>query len=238
MTPAAGPARPREHVNGERERAGVLFDLDGEVKIAPAMVMTAHYGHNAEMIAHVARMYVPDGATVIDATWGKGGFWHRTDTSRFQLVGMDLETPGAALHADFRQMPFADGCADVVTLDPPYVHATTQPRNIDATYRNRQTGGKRYADTLALYVAGMDEASRVLKPGGTCWVKCQDAVEGCRQQWAVISVHRLAEQLDYEAQDMFVLVNPHPPGRRHAERQFHARRNHSYLWIFRKRARA
>jgi len=214
----------------------LAFEGPGRV-IAPSLVMTAHHGRNAEMIASVARLYIPDGAVVIDATWGHGGFWHRTDRSRFRLLGMDLLDPGAALKADFRRMPFRDKSADVVTFDPPYVPVTSaMKRDIHATYRNEQAPdlGEHHYDVMALYRAGMSEALRVLRPGGTCWVKCQDMTTGRQQHWSVVILHGMALELGYRAQDMFVLVNPQPPGRRTAERQYHARRNHSYLWIFRK----
>jgi hypothetical protein len=202
----------------------------------PAVVMTAHHGRNDAMIASVARLYIPDGATVIDATWGHGNFWSRTETARFRLVGSDLlGAYGAMLQADFRQLPIRERSADVVVLDPPYVHATTQARRIHSTYHNNETGiGAHCADIMQLYRLGMTEAFRVLRSGGTCWVKCQDAVEGRQQQWAVIEMHAMALELGYEPHDLFVLVSTHPPVRP-GQRQFHARRNHSYLWIFRMR---
>jgi hypothetical protein len=202
----------------------------------PAVIMTAHHGRNDALIASVARLYIPDGATVIDATYGNGGFWHKTDTSRFKLITSDLLTP-ASFRADFRQLPLRARSADVVVLDPPYVPVTSKMnRVIHTTYRNDQVNlGEHYADVAALYRAGMTEASRVLRDGGTCWVKCQDMINGRQQHWAVINMHAMALELGYRAHDLFVLVNPQPPGARHAERQFHARRNHSYLWIFTKR---
>jgi hypothetical protein len=220
-----------------------LFAIDGPgTTIAPAVVMTAHHGRNADMIAHVARLYIPDGATVIDTTWGHGGFWHRTDTGRFRLIGSDLlDAPGAAVRADFRQLPLRARSADVVVFDPPYVPVTSSmKRAIHATYRNEQAAGlgQLYRDVVELYRLGMNEAWRVLRPGGSCWVKCQDMVNGKQQHWSVVQMHDLGVRLGYKPQDMFVLVNPQPPGARYAERQYHARRNHSYLWIFTKSRRA
>lgn len=219
--------------------AQLAFD-GGHRAFHPAAVMTAHYGRNDAMIAHVARLYIRDGATVLDATYGNGGFWNRTDTTRFRLARADLlDVPGAGLRADFRRLPLRARSCDVITLDPPYVHVTNGSgrRNIWSTYRNDQTiaAGTTCRDIAQLYRAGMAEAHRALRPGGTCWVKCQDAIEGRQQQWAVLTLHALALELGYRAQDLFVLVNPTPPGSRHPGRQAHARRNHSYLWIFAKR---
>lgn len=213
--------------------------IGDEQPVHPAVIMTAHYGHNDRLIASVGRLYIRPGALVVDVTYGRGMFWRRTDTSRFRLLAFDLlPMPGASARADFRALPLEAAAADVVVLDPPYAHGTTQPRDIERAYRNSETTpGATYADIIGLYRAGMAEALRVLRPGGTCWVKCQDAVEGKQQKWSAIILHAAALQLGFEAQDLFVLVVPSPPGKRSAARQYHARRNHSYLWIFRKPAR-
>lgn len=206
----------------------------------PAVVMSAHHGRNDAMIANVARLYIPDGATVIDATWGRGNFWNRTDTSRFRLIGADLlDRTGVTVRADFRRLPFRTGTADVVVLDPPYVLRADRGRFIDDRYRNSETTrGMTYARMLDLYRAGLAEAARVLRRGGTCWVKCQDATENRCQRWTVVDLHAVATAAALNPRDLFVLMNPTPPGGLHAERQHWARRNHSYLWVFAKRRRA
>jgi hypothetical protein len=216
----------------------LAFDGPGRV-IAPAAVMTAHHGRNDAMIANVARLYIPDGATVLDCTWGKGNFWQRTVTGRCRLLGTDLASPSARVRADFRTLPFAPESFDVVVFDPPYVHsAGTSSRYIEQRYRNRETTPSlNYAGVMALYGDGMAEALRVLRPGGLCWVKCQDTVESHQQRWSVVNVHATGAALGFGAQDLFVLMTDTPPGGTRAERQYHARRNHSYMWIFRKAAR-
>ena len=211
----------------------LAFDGPGRV-IAPAPVMTAHHGRNADMIASVARLYIPDGAKVLDATYGKGNFWARTDTSRFLLLGADLESPAAHVTADFTLLPFADRAFDVVVLDPPYIHAPGN-RHFEERYRNRSTTRHlgTHADVMNLYYDGIAEAARVLRPGGTLWVKCQDTVESRAQRWSHIEIYQDALELGFSAQDLFTVMTDTPPGGGR-EVQHHARRNHSYLWIFRK----
>lgn len=215
--------------------------FDGtERSLHPSVVFTGHYGRNDGLIANVARLYIADGATVLDVSWGNGGFWRRCDTDRFRLIGSDLHAlTGIQARADYRQLPYRQAIADVVVIDPPYVPVTSKAdRVIHATYRNNVSGlGQHYSDILELYRGSMTEAMRVLRPGGTCWVKCQDLVNGKQQHWSIINIHALGAELGYRVDDLFVLINPQPPGAWRSERQYHARRNHSYLWIFRKRRR-
>jgi hypothetical protein len=84
-----------------------------------------------------------------------------------------------------------------------------------------------------LYGGGLEEAWRVLVPGGLAWVKCCDEVIGGRQRWSHIEILRLAERLGFEAIDLFILHRTAQPLVR-PEPQVHARKNHSFLWIFQK----
>ena len=212
---------------------GALEGFDDKV-MHPKLVMTAYHGANDVLIANAARLYIPDGAVVLDCTYAAGAFWRRTQTDRFTLIGSDI-LPVADVQADFRQLPYRDGCADVLVVDPPYVHSTTQPRAIHSSYANNETTpGLTVGDILELYRGGLAEAMRVLRPGGLCWVKCQDQVSASKQSWFVVDIYQSALALGFYGQDMFVLTVASPPGSGRGAKQQHARRNHSYLWVFAK----
>ena len=72
--------------------------------------------------------------------------------------------------------------------------------------------------------------------GGTLWVKCKDENDG-KQYWSHILLHDIARELRLDAKDLFLLVPQYVPTRLW-QRQKHAHKAHSYLWIFRKPRRA
>jgi hypothetical protein len=225
---AGAAARARASYAGERRRP-----IDPPL---PRHVLTGGYRNNADLIAGVARLYVPDGAIVADVTWGFGVFWRRfAGRRRFTLIGSDIRQPaevgpGVSLCADFRQLPFADESVDVVVLDPPYVHCGHYINN--HRYGAALTDHMRHPQIMELYRGGMIEARRVLRRGGTLWVKCKDENEGV-QHWVHIVLKGIGEELGFSAKDCFVIETRPAPTRRH-QWQRHALKTHSYLWVFKR----
>lgn len=191
-------------------------------------VFTSHRGDNSRLIAEVARLYLQPGMTVADVTYGNGVFWRKVDLAGIEFCPSDIETG-----TDFRALAYAADSVDVLVLDPPYAHAPGVKFQVDSTYRNRATTeGLNHVAIIALYREGMTEARRVLRPGGQLWIKCQDEIEHGCQKWSHIELHAIACELGFTAQDFFVLTRPNATVR--VPRQLHARKNHSYLWVFRK----
>jgi hypothetical protein len=223
---AAASVRARASRAGQR-----LRPIDPPM---PRHVRTVH-GTNAALIAGVARLYVPDGAVVADVTWGCGVFWswrRLRGRQRFTVIGSDvLDRPALKVRADFRSLPYADASLDVVALDPPYTHCGHYINN--HRYGSFLTEGMRHPQIMALYRAGMVEALRVLRPGGTLWVKCKDELDSSRQRWVHIVLHDIARELGFQIKDLFLLAPRHASTRLH-QRQKHAHKSHSYLWVFRK----
>ena len=188
---------------------------------------------NAELIRNVCDLYVKDGDTVADVTYGNGAFWKSTDTDRFNLMASDILTCKDAPY-DLTDLPYGDASLEHFVLDPPYMHTPSKPM-VDKRYRNSETTLAMYhGDIMAkLYAGGMIEARRTLKNRGMLWVKCQDEIQSSKQVWSHIELYNMALAFGFYAKDMFVLLsNSQPPVQ---AKQQHARRNHSYLWIFEKK---
>ena len=163
-------------------------------RTTPKPVRTLYRGTNADLLVDVARLYIPDGALVADVTWGKGIFWQKTDTTRFTLLGSEVDVqriqeavgvhePQWALFADQSRrflvadcthLPYQHQSLDVVVIDPPYMHRPhLRETKVMTQYNNvHTTHGMSHQQILReLYCPAIPEAARVLKGGG---LLCQD----------------------------------------------------------------
>lgn len=208
--------------------------------VQPQPVVSIVNGNNADLIREVSRLYIPAGSVVRDVTWGKGAFWKGIDTATISLQGSDIDpniAKGGVLQADFRSLPDADASCDVLVLDPPYIHNPGRHMT-DSRYNNKATtGGQSHADIRQLYRDGMQEAWRVLRPGGRLLVKGKDEIASGKQQWSQTELLCDAITLGFTGKDAFVLVPKSRTSMNRWTKQLHARKVHSFLWVFDKPTR-
>ena len=214
---------------------------EGTVDAKPVhdTVLSVVNGSNADLIAHIAPLYIHDNAQVRDVTWGKGAFWTKVNTSRFTVQGSDIADHigghDGVIKADFTDLPDEDESADLVVLDPPYVH-TPGKHMTNARYNNEATTtGMYHRDIRELYKRGMSEAWRITKYGGQLWVKGKDEVESGVQCWSHAELREDAESLGFYARDLFILVPKSRTSMNRWSKQLHARKVHSFLWVFDKK---
>jgi DNA modification methylase len=155
----------------------------------------------------------------------------------------DIDSEKGEFHYNFGNLP-EDWIEqfDAVVLDPPYLLTggfKTLKDSIDRGYGNRERasrGIKGVVGVVQMYAKGALEAHRVLKPKGIFIVKTMDQIESGKQQWLSIRLITLFDLLGFDSVDWFVITMPGMPTMRH-DKQDHARRNHSYFLVFRKRGK-
>lgn len=203
-----------------------------QVDPVPEPILAAQrWRTNAELVWDVSRLgYI--GPSVLDMTCGEGGFWklYHPDI----LFTNDLDpSHGAFHHHDFRNLPVEwSGQFDTVVFDPPYKMNGT-PVLVDMDWRYGVDQKQSPEVRMAAIYAGLFEAARVVRIGGTVLVKCMDQVVSGRVVWQTDLITRVCAGLELTKVDRFDLLRtpmPQPPGRK----QVHARRNYSTLLVFRK----
>jgi hypothetical protein len=184
-------------------------------------------GDNSDLILQAYNLYAKPEDTIADLTYGKGVFWRKVGLS--QVTGSDIITVQERPY-DFRATPYADKQFDIAVLDPPYIHSPGK-HITDHRYQNAATtGGMLHKDIRKLYVEGMRECARIAKR--QIWVKCKDQVQSGMQRWAHCEMLADALNLGLFARDLFILMPTSQTARGRWSVQHHARKPHSYLWIF------
>jgi len=195
------------------------------------------HGNNADLIAEVAKLYATGDPKIADLTYGKGVFWRKTPHLR--VFGSDLITQPKRPH-DFTNLPYCDATFDIAVLDPPYIHSPGQHQT-DSHYQNRATTkGMLWRDLRQqLYIPGMKEAMRIVKPdGGQVWVKCKDQVQSGMQRWCHVELCHDAMALGLYPRDLFILIASSRTSNTRWSVQYHARKPHSFLWVFQRPTKA
>lgn len=203
------------------------------------LVFSSGVGTNDEIFPDILKLYVAEGSTIADVTFGRGVFWKKVDREKYNLLATDIKDG-----TDCRDLPYEDESIDVVVFDPPYMHtpggtAHKGHQNFENYYANNQAqkpGRHKYHDAvLELYFQAADEALRVLKPNGIYVVKCQDEVCANQQRLTHVEIINELEPKGFVTEDLFVVTRRNKPGVSRVKKQVHARKNHSYFLVFWKR---
>ncbi len=205
--------------------------------------VSAYVGGNADVFRQVLALHVPKGAKIADITWGRGVFWKKVPSNDYDVHPSDIATG-----VDCRKLPYDGETFDCVVFDPPYMEGFFRRAEshlggsgthaaFRRAYSNGQAtegGPKWHAAVVDLYVKGGKEAARILKPNGTCIVKCQDEVSANRQWLTHVEIINAYKEIGFYARDLFVVVRLNQPGISRLIKQVHARKNHSYFLVFQK----
>lgn len=212
-------------------------------------IVTAKVGKNADLFPDILRLYVPPGSVIADVTYNRGRFWKGVqDMWTYTVLASDTDDVimskqpemwdrALKLKADFTNLPYRDESLDAIVIDPPYGElGRGELGRKFGTVQSYNLGPINGTEALiVLYRKSILEAWRVLKQKGICIIKCQDSHESQNQRWIHIYLHNIAIDTGFVPEDLFVLMMWNTPIMRH-DFQLHARKNHSYFWVFTKKA--
>ena len=224
------------------------------------VVCSAYIDNNDEVFKDILKLFVKEGSTIADVTFGLGVFWNKVDMSKYNVLPSDLYLKPEAIQrysklkpcdgVNSKQLPYDNTSLDAVVFDPPYMESfyRNQTDQIGGTgthfsFRRAYSSGKgneraekaKYHDAVTeMYIKSGIEAFRVLKDNGIYIVKCQDEVCANKQRLTHVEIITGFEQMGFYCEDIFIVIRTNRPVISRLKKQVHARKNHSYFLIFRK----
>ena len=165
-----------------------------------------------------------------DVTFGFGRFYKNGVARPPLCFDLGPRVPGV-IAADARHLPLKDCSVGSVMFDPPFMLYTGPGSKL----KDRFSSVIGSMENLwKFYEEAMGEIYRVLRPKGWLILKCQDGVSSMVNHFTHAEVYAMANRLNFTPKDLFILLAksrmPDPQGRA----QKHARKFHSYFWVFRK----
>lgn len=194
------------------------------------------YGSNYEAIKNIMELYNIERFD-LDCTYSKGAFWKDLPgpVNKSDLIPYNE----SIIEASSENLPFGDGSMKSIMYDPPFVIAGSSYKGNkegSSIIAKRFEGYTNYRELTENYYNTLKELYRVCEKGGYVVMKCQDTVSGGKNHFTHCLIMNMAMQIGFYPRDMFVLtsnVRINSFGTKWTKQE-HARKYHSYFWVFEK----
>lgn len=185
-----------------------------------------------EIIKDILELHCPAGIE-LDPTYSKGVFYKKSGICEPSLK-FDLfpQTP-CTKSADACDLPLNKESIRSIMFDPPFLAGYTKEKPT-GLIGERFHGFRYMPDLWDWYDKCLWEFHRILKPGGTLIIKCQDTVSSGKQWWSHNFLMTSAEAKGYYVKDLFVLMAKSRMLGHNHKNQKHARKFHSYFLVLTK----
>lgn len=200
-----------------------------ESEIPTKYISTISYDQD-EIIQDIMTLYC-GGKIDCDPTYSKGVFYKNLPEPKFKF-DIKVQAPGV-IQADARKIPLRNGYVNSVMFDPPFV--TANPINSkEGIIRGRFGYFINMYDLWDFYIHSMTDIYRILADDGIMIFKCQDGIEWRKQYMTHVQVMIDAIQIGFYPKDLFILLAKSRIVSPNQKNQQHARKFHSYFWVFQK----
>ncbi len=208
-------------------------------------MLTILMDKQADIWRHFLEFYYPQGAKVIDFTYGTGATWRATPTQYLITKTDAVPNDESVIKKDLTKDSYADlGLHDAGFFDPPYLIGKNSSYIATSSHRQDNIGKRSWGQNgLARFVAnptldvfierlnGLNTAaSQTIKSGGLLFVKIMD----CRKDGRLITHHiTIIQKLtNFELIDLAVYIRQ---GATTWETKQHLQNLHGYWLIFKMR---
>jgi hypothetical protein len=186
-----------------------------------------------EIIKDILYLHADSQPIDCDPTYSIGNFYKGipAPVHRFDKYP---QVPGV-IEATSDNIPLDNMSVNVIMFDPPFVIGGLDHEGIKEgsnIISRRFTNFQSFDELKKMYHGSLKEFYRILKYDGIVIFKCQDCVASAKQHFSHCWVMYEALKIGFYPKDLFILFakNRLTDGRK----QQHARKYHSYFWVFKK----
>lgn len=194
------------------------------------------YYSNLEVITNIMSLYNIEQFD-LDCTYSKGNFWKGLPEPK--IKSDTHPTSEIVIKANSEELPFENNSMKSIMYDPPFVISGKDYKTNkegSSIIAKRFEGYTTFNHLKNNYYNSLKELYRVCDKGGHVIFKCQDTVSGGKNHFTHVMVMNMALELGFYPRDLFILSSKariNSFGGRW-NKQEHARKHHSYFWIFEK----
>lgn len=182
------------------------------------------------ILQNIMKLFCPEGFEC-DPTYSKGNFYKGglipQPKYKFDLAPQ----VDGVIQADCRNIPLPIDSINSLIFDPPFVGASIKDGKT-GIIKDRFGFMRKVTDLWGMYKEALLEFHRVLKPNGVLVFKCQDVVEDHKNFFSHCQIMKDAIQAGFYPKDLFILTAENRIIQHNLKKQEHARKYHSYFWVF------
>jgi len=189
-----------------------------------------------EIISNIIKLHSPEGKIDIDPTFSKGVFYKNIPEPKYKF-DLNPQTKDT-IKADCTNLPVKSNSMSCIMFDPPFLISCGPSLKYKKEGSNiissRFSCFRTVNDLIKMYNNSIKEFYRILKNSGILIFKCQDTVSSGKNYFIHNEIYSMALNNNFYAKDLFVLLaKSRIIG--NFKKQIHARKFHSYFWVFEKK---
>ena len=184
-----------------------------------------------EILIAILNLYVGKRTFDCDLTYGDGNFYKHIPVPKSIY---DIQHKDHDVRPIIEAGVLPEQSMMSVVMDPPFIIQAKVNEDSKSVIHKRYSSFSSEQELKETYYELMQLAYRLLKEKGILVIKTQDTNYNGKQIWVHTIVERYAQKIGYELEDLFIKTQDHVMLRATLRQQPHARKYHSYFYVYRK----